>query len=106
MKQINDDQFKEEVIDFKGKVLVDFWAPWCGPCRMIHPVLEQIKDESLKVVSINIDENPKQSNSHQVISIPNMFVYQDGKMVDQIVGALPKAQLQERLGLTDQDFKA
>ena len=81
-------------------VVVDLWAPWCGPCRFVGPILEQMaKDHAgrLKVVKVNVDENPSLSRRFDARSIPTMVVLRDGKVVDRIVGAMPKPQLEQRL---------
>jgi thioredoxin 2 len=81
-------------------VVVDFWAPWCGPCRMVEPVLSQLAAEragDLKVVKVNVDENPALARRYQAMSIPLLVMMRDGKEVDRVVGAAPKAQLEQRL---------
>lgn len=91
IKEVNEDDFQEEVD--KGLVLVDFWAPWCAPCRMVTPVLEEIQanlTDKLKIIKVNVDENPKVSTEFGVTSIPTIMIFQDGKMVERHVGAGPK----------------
>lgn len=82
-------------------VLVDLWAPWCGPCRFVGPILEELARDyrgRLKVVKVNVDENPATAQRHQAFSIPTLVALRDGRQVDRIVGALPKEQLVARLG--------
>jgi thioredoxin 2 len=82
-------------------LLVDFWAPWCGPCRLVEPVLSQLAAEragALKVVKVNVDENPSLASSFQAMSIPLLVFMREGSEVDRIVGAAPKGQIEQRLG--------
>jgi thioredoxin 1 len=98
--EISDAMYQDEVIASDKPVLVDFWAPWCGPCRLVGPVLEEIAGEQesrLKIVKLNVDENQKYAGQLGVFNIPTMILYKDGQPVDKIVGALPKQQLLDRL---------
>ncbi|MDQ2621730.1 MAG: thioredoxin [Actinomycetota bacterium] len=92
---VTDSTFKADVLDSEGAVLVDFWAPWCGPCRVLHPVLEEINAErdDVKIISLNIDENQQTATQYEVLSIPTMILFRDGAMVKKIVGAMPKRKL-------------
>lgn len=95
-KTVTDQNFTSEVLQSDKPVLVDFWAEWCGPCRMVGPVVEEIANEhadKLSVVKLNIDENPETARAYQVMSIPTMSVFQGGRVVKSIVGAKPKAAL-------------
>ncbi|MDY5055899.1 MAG: thioredoxin [Bullifex sp.] len=92
---INRDNFKQEVLNSDKPVLVDFWAPWCGPCRMLAPIVEEIANErsDVKVVKINVDENQDLAMEFGVMSIPTLVVIKEGKIVNQAIGARPKAQI-------------
>jgi thioredoxin 1 len=93
---VTDASFAKDVLQSDKPVLVDFWAEWCGPCRLVAPVLEEIASqhgEKLQVVKLNIDENPQIARDYQIMSIPTMSVFQGGKVVKTIVGAKPKAAL-------------
>ena len=95
-KAVTDDTFKQDVLDSSGPVLVDFWAEWCGPCRMVAPILDDIAKEyagKLTIAKVNIDENPATPNDYAVRGIPTMMLFKDGKLLDTKVGALPKGQL-------------
>ena len=91
--------FEQEVLRSEKPVLLDFWASWCGPCRMVGPILDEIAEEreDIKVCKINIDEEPELANEYQIMSIPSLMVLQDGKIVNRSVGAKPKAQILELL---------
>lgn len=90
--KINKDNFDSEVMKSDKKVLIDFFANWCGPCRMVGPIVEEIASEhpEFKVCKINVDEEPDLANAFKVMSIPALFVVEDGKIVDKTVGAMPK----------------
>ena len=96
VQHITDEQFESEVLASEVPVLVEFWAPWCGPCHQIAPILDQLAAEragSLKVVKINQDENPVVSSSLRVMGLPTMLVFDRGRAVAQIVGARPKSSI-------------
>lgn len=96
--EINDSNFKSEVIDSQMPVLVDFWAPWCGPCRMVAPILEELAKEydgKVKVVKLNIDENPNTATEFGVRSIPTLILFKDGKEFEKTVGVQPKESLKQ-----------
>ena len=92
---INNHNFHEEVINSEKPVLVDFWASWCGPCRMVGPIIDEIAAEhpEYKVVKINIDEEPELASQYRVVSIPTLMVMKNGLVVEQSVGARPKNQI-------------
>jgi thioredoxin 1 len=89
---VTDDSFESEVLQSDIPVLVDYWAPWCGPCKMAAPVLEKIAGEyegRLKICKVNVDEERQVASKHRIMSIPTMFLFKDGQVVDQIVGVTP-----------------
>lgn len=99
---LTDATFDEVVNSSSEPVLVDFWAEWCGPCKMVAPILDEIADEQdgkIKITKLNVDENPNSSLKYQVQSIPTMLLFQDGQVTKTIVGAKSKASLIEELGL-------
>lgn len=98
--ELTDDNFDTEIVQHKGLSLVDFWAPWCGPCRMVAPAVEAIAAEytgKLKVGKVNTDEAPEVSAKFGIRSIPTIMLFRDGEIVDQIIGALPKDQIAKKV---------
>lgn len=96
---VTDATFESEVINSDKPVLVDFWAPWCAPCRMVGPVLEEIATENsdVKIVKVNVDENQQYAGKLGVFNIPTMIIYKGGEPVDKLVGAMPKQQILDRI---------
>jgi thioredoxin 1 len=99
MQEVTDNNFAAEVLEAAQPVLVDFWAPWCGPCRIIAPHLEELNAErdDLTVVKMNVDENPETAAKYGIMSIPTLILFKNGEVAKQVVGALPKARLQQEL---------
>jgi thioredoxin 1 len=98
--ELNDGNFESEVLKSDLPVLVDFWAPWCGPCKMVGPIVEEIAKDyegKLKVGKLNVDENSQTAGQYGIMSIPNLLFFKGGKVVDQIVGAVAKQQFVEKL---------
>lgn len=98
--EFTDDNFSDEVENNGHPVLVDFWAEWCGPCRMVGPVVDEIAGEyegKAKVGKVNVDDNPEISVKYGIRSIPALLIFKNGEVVDQIIGAVPKAQIKKQL---------
>ncbi len=98
--EVTDAQFEQEVLKSDQPVLVDFWAPWCGPCRMVGPIVEELAVQyagRLKVAKVNTDHNQGVAASLRIQGIPTLIVFRDGKEVDRVVGALPKPALEQRI---------
>lgn len=97
---VNEETFARDVLGAGGTVLLDCWAPWCGPCRIVGPIMEQLAAESngrYCIAKLNVDDNPRTAAQFQIQSIPTMLIFKDGKLVDRMIGALPKPTIVARL---------
>jgi thioredoxin 1 len=96
--QVTDNNFEQEVLKSEQSVLVDFWAPWCGPCRAIGPIVEDLAEaykDRIKVAKLNIDDNPKTATVYGVMSIPTIILFKNGSPLDKVVGLVPKDRIEE-----------
>ena len=99
LPDVTDNTFQAEVIESEKPVLVDFWAPWCGPCRVVAPVLEEIASErdDLRIVKLDVDANQQTAANYEVLSIPTMILFKNGQVAKKIIGAYPKKRLESEL---------
>ena len=99
LRDVTDTNFQAEVIESETPVLVDFWAPWCGPCRVVGPVLEEIAQEreDLRIVKLNVDDNQQTAAQYDVLSIPTMILFKNGQVAKKLIGAQPKRRLEAEL---------
>ena len=98
--EVNDSNFEQEILKSEKPVLVDFWAQWCGPCKMLSPVIDEIAEdnsENLKVCKVNVDESRSSASNYGIMSIPTLLLFREGKEIERIVGALPKEKIEEKI---------
>lgn len=103
--EFNDNNFEQEVLQSSVPVLVDFWAPWCGPCRQIAPLIEQLAGENqgiVKVGKLNVDDAPNSAQSYGVSSIPTLMLFKNGEVIDRFVGLQPKSRLQQAINAANE----
>ena len=99
-KKVNSSEFKSEVLDHKGVVLVDFFATWCGPCKALTPIVDKLSEEmsgKVKIVKVDIDENSALATEYRVMSVPTMKLFKDGEVVETLVGSRPESELRDKL---------
>ena len=99
MREITDSDFEQQVLAAELPIVIDFWAPWCGPCRIIAPHLEELQNEreDLRIVKLNVDDNPQTAARYNVMSIPMLLLFKNGQVAHQIIGAMPKSRLVQEI---------
>lgn len=101
VKEINETNFEQEVLNSKIPVLVDFWAEWCGPCRMLSPIIEELaktySEDQVKICKLNVDENPKIASKYGIMAIPTVIIFKNGKPFEQITGVRPKLDFEKMI---------
>lgn len=100
MEILHKDDFQKEVLEYNGLVLVDFWAPWCGPCRIQKPIVEELaveQKDKIKIVTVNVDENSELAEEYKILSIPTLIFFKNGKQMEQIIGASSKNDLVKKI---------